>query len=520
MLHKIPQLKDYDVSPLTGFLPDVPPLERLPNPYYAPWETIAQNLPMFVMTRQVRDYVDTKLPCLTTDLLQTEAEWQRAVSILGFISHAYVWSGDSPRDHIPSQLADPWRAATQHFDLPPITSYAGVCLWNFKSIYPDTEPQNWDLENLATLVTFTGSYDEAWFYLVSTAIERQGAPCLTHGLDAIKACRANDADAVVSNLQALAEAIDGMTTTLARMFEMCDPHTFYFRIRPYLAGWKNMADAGLPYGVRYGDDKEYQQISGGSNAQSSLIQALDILLNVEHHPTGHRRSGGLPTASSETTSTSTGYGDKNNFLVEMRTYMPKKHREFLEALIRVSHIRDYVLEHAEDTPALVLSYDACLAMLRTFRDKHIQVVSRYIIIQARKAQKLAAKNPVSASAAAPAEPAAEETKREGLATATSSKATPRGTGGTALIPFLKQARDETGDPAASTWGRRLLSDTSRALDNPHTLPVLPSKNTPPQQHGEERLGLQVVKDNQNEDQKQKSTLERLRSAVMGSSNFY
>jgi len=34
----------------------------------------------------------------------------------------------------------------------------------------------------------------------------------------------------------------------------------------------------------------------------------------------------------------------------------------------------------------------------------------------------------------------------------------RGTGGTALIPFLKQARDETGEPAIDAWARRLLSN--------------------------------------------------------------
>ena len=34
----------------------------------------------------------------------------------------------------------------------------------------------------------------------------------------------------------------------------------------------------------------------------------------------------------------------------------------------------------------------------------------------------------------------------------------RGTGGTALIPFLKQARDETGEPAIDAWARRLLND--------------------------------------------------------------
>ena len=34
----------------------------------------------------------------------------------------------------------------------------------------------------------------------------------------------------------------------------------------------------------------------------------------------------------------------------------------------------------------------------------------------------------------------------------------RGTGGTALIPFLKQARDETGEPAIDVWAKRLLGD--------------------------------------------------------------
>ncbi len=33
----------------------------------------------------------------------------------------------------------------------------------------------------------------------------------------------------------------------------------------------------------------------------------------------------------------------------------------------------------------------------------------------------------------------------------------RGTGGTALIPFLKQARDETGEPAIDAWARKVLT---------------------------------------------------------------
>lgn len=514
MLPPIPNLQDYDVSPVTGFLPETGIVERLSDPYYQPWETLAQNLPSFVMTRQIRNYVDNKLPLLSTDKLKTEGEWQRACSILGFIAHAYVWAGDKPRDHLPRQIADPWVETSNHFDLPAIATYAGTCLWNFKTIFPGIPPEEWSLENLATLTTVTGSYDESWFYLVSTVIERQGAPCLAHGLDAIKACREGDSESVVKHLQTFAETIDELTTTLARMFEMCDPHTFYFRIRPYLAGWKNMAEAGLPRGVRYGDSPEYRQISGGSNAQSSLIQALDILLNVKHYPTGHRKStnGILPTQTPPASSNAAKSSEsKSNFIHEMRKYMPIKHREFLEDLTKVAHIRDYVLKHAEETPALVISYDACLAMLRNFRDKHIQIVSRYIIIQARKAKKAA--TPATESSTAAAAAPESGTVRQGLATAKSSKGTPRGTGGTALIPFLKQARDETGDPAASSWGRRLLSDSSGVLENPNTIPVVPSS--------EIRRELEQMNNSSNttagkkDSEESQSAFSRFKHAVLG-----
>lgn len=440
MLSPIPVLEDYDVSPRTGFLPEELPLEKLDNPYFAPWEDIAKDLPSLIMTRRLRFLVD-KMPLLSTDKLATEAEWRRACSILGFICHGYVWAGVTPSEQLPIQLAEPWISVNNHFDLPPIATYAGLCLWNHRTVFP-VEPEQWDLESLATLNTFTGCVDESWFYLVSTAIERQGAPCLTTGLDAIRAVRQDDPAEVIRNLQKLAEAISSIADTLSRMYEMCDPHIFYFRIRPFLAGWKNMADAGLPDGVRYGNETEFRQYAGGSNAQSSLIQALDIILSVHHNPPGeHRQQKVSPSVplhenpDKHTRSIET--PKKNNFIQQMRSYMPGKHREFLEALTEVAEIREYVVRNSERVPELVLSYDACLAMLRAFRDRHIQIVSRYIILQAQRQN------------------TGTGMRRHGLATA--EKAT-RGTGGTALIPFLKQARDETGDAAAGTWGRRLLQE--------------------------------------------------------------
>lgn len=71
------------------------------------------------------------------------------------------------------------------------------------------------------------------------------------------------------------------------MEEGCAPEVFYRDIRPFLAGSKNMALAGLPDGVFYEEDDdvgkgEWRQYSGGSNAQSSLMQFFDIVLGVEH----------------------------------------------------------------------------------------------------------------------------------------------------------------------------------------------------------------------------------------------
>lgn len=95
MIPSIPRLSDYDVSALHGFLPTEPPLEVLPDPYYAPWETVQRNLQSLILTKRLRSVVD-RLPVLETDRLRTEAEWRRAYLVLGFMTHAYVWGGDSP----------------------------------------------------------------------------------------------------------------------------------------------------------------------------------------------------------------------------------------------------------------------------------------------------------------------------------------------------------------------------------------------------------------------------------------
>lgn len=331
-----------------------------------------------------------------------------------------------------------------------MATYAAEVLWNYKPLFGDEPIDN--LENLSTLTTFTGSLDESWFYIVSVAIEAKAAPILPVMLDAFAAARIGDETTVASALQRCAELLEDLGGLLLRMYDSCDPHVFYHRMRPFLAGSKGMTEAGLPRGVQFDDGSGTQpfvQFSGGSNAQSSMLQFFDIALGIEHRPTGVRRA---PPSPGTVAAAADPPAPSHNFINEMRRYMPKQHREFLEHVAHVANLRDFVKAH-ESNRILATSYDACLAMLRDFRDKHMQIVSRYIIVKSRESQSHA--RSMSPRHAPSFGLAAASSNGEG----SRDKKQLRGTGGTALVQFLRQARDESSEPAIGDWARRILTNT-------------------------------------------------------------
>jgi len=461
MLPPVPALSDYGISPTHGFLPEVLPLTRLPDPYYNKWEAITANLQALILSKRLRGVVD-RLPVLSTIGLEHDAEWRRAYSLLSFMAHGYIWGGDSPSDRLPPSIAVPLLKVSQHLEVPPVATYAAVCLWNFKPLFMDEDIDN--LENLATLNTFTGALDESWFYLVSVAMEARGAPIIPLMLEAIEAARKNDAAAVTRNLNTFGERLDDITALLQRMHESCDPTIFYHRIRPFLAGSKNMAEAGLPNGVIYEDGsgtENYRQYAGGSNAQSSLIQFFDVVLGIEHRPTGEKRgrqdeqeSQGRPPAP------------KHNFIMEMRRYMPGPHARFLGDVQAVANIRDFVERNRSNGP-LALAYDACLSMLSNLRDKHIAIVTRYIVLPSREVRaRSRSRSPVAVRkmnlAVASRQPQGIAYDAREAARQNGKQNNLKGTGGTALISFLKQARDETGEPAIEQWAQRFMSRQIRS----------------------------------------------------------
>lgn len=269
-------------------------------------------------------------------------------------------------------------------------------------------------------------------------------------LAAVEAARINDSAVVTACLRRFAERLDDLGALLQRMHEGCDPHVFYHRIRPFLAGSKNMGEAGLPNGVFYEESNgngSFKQLSGGSNAQSSILQFFDIALGIEHRPTGEKKD-----MSSESELEGTAPPPKHNFLHEMRRYMPGPHRRFLEDFTMVANIRDYV-EINRSNLELTTSYDACLAMLRAFRDIHINVVARYIVLKTRESRSHSrSKSPQATRHKMNIATASRQTKEDAKGTKKL-----KGTGGTALLPFLKQARDETGEPTVNQWAKRVAS---------------------------------------------------------------
>jgi indoleamine 2,3-dioxygenase len=93
------RLEDYAVSDKNGFLPTSPPLAKLPA-YYEPWEALAGRLSTLINEGSIRSLIDD-LPILDAFWLKTEPEKRRAYSVLGFLTHAYIWGGEKPKDVCP-----------------------------------------------------------------------------------------------------------------------------------------------------------------------------------------------------------------------------------------------------------------------------------------------------------------------------------------------------------------------------------------------------------------------------------
>lgn len=326
---------------------------------------------------------------------------------------------------LPPPITVPLLAVSQRLDLPPVATYASLCLWNYKLVSSTRFPGN--LDAVSAMHTFTGTRSESWFYMVSVAMEAQAGALLPIVVSAEQAAADEDVFAVRSGLYSIAACINSVTSLLTRMHEQCEPHDFFHLVRPFLAGGRGMTEAGLPHGIFYdqGNQRgEWMKLRGGSNGQSSMIQLFDVILGVTHSASGHQS----PHSDAEDAKT-----EKMSFQQEVRSYMPGAHRRFLERMSRHGRLRAFALREGSNPgqEKCRRAYQAAVDALTRLRNEHLKIVTRYIVVPSHASQASTARNLASAShmGAGGADGVGEDALT--------------GTGGTALLPFLRQSRDET-----------------------------------------------------------------------------
>lgn len=367
-----------------GFLPAQEPLQKLPKDFVE-WENHAKQLPKLLMSNQLRQIIQQSSP-FPTDKLANDQQLERAMLILSFLGHAYVWGEKSPALSIPAILAKPWYDVAKKLGRPPVLSYASYALNNWQKINKESAIQ---LGNIALLQNFHGGQDEEWFVLIHVAIEAKIASALQAIPLILNAVKKKDNAIVLDNLQIVVNGLTKICNVLDRMIDRCDPYIYFNRVRPYIHGWKD--NPALPHGIIYEGVVEYeerpQQFRGETGAQSSIIPVMDALLNIEHQNDMLR-----------------------SYLQEMRDYMPTLHRAFLENVEASKGIRHYIVNHYKSTPLLRSLYNECIDLVMRFRSTHLHYAALYIQNQAQV-------DPTNPNAV--------------------------GTGGTPFMTYLKKHFDET-----------------------------------------------------------------------------
>jgi len=376
-------LNSYDIS-TNGFIPEEHPLENLPE-YFEPWDRLVYKLPVLIKENNLKEAVKV-LPLLDSTKLETSGELQRGYLILSMIAHSYMWDPNynNKPEFIPSQLAIPWHNIATRLGIVPILTHAAVDLYNWKLI---DKSGSIVLDNLRAIHTITGTFDEEWFYIVMTAIEKKGFTILLEIVNIYKINLNDDfIRIVIDSLQNIRDTLIEIKKILGRMKEKCRPEIFFNVLRPFLGGW--FGNDTFPNGIVYqGVSEEPMKYVGGSAAQSSLLPSIDAAFNVEH---------------------------ADVYFEKIKKYMPDKHREFINFVKDNINIRTIV--ESSNNPQLTSIYNDCLSELKKLRLVHRGIAELYI-------QKMIQLN-------------------EGSTTKSPDEL--KGTGGTTIAEFLTKAIDETG----------------------------------------------------------------------------
>jgi indoleamine 2,3-dioxygenase len=331
-----------------GFLPERDPLREFsPGSELATLDELGKDLPSLLQDAGFRKYLrQRKIPAWPDNGGNEETLPQLRLYYLriGFLASAYVNQvGQAPVKTLPRNIAVPLCRSCELLRRPPILSYDGYALYNWKRFDPAGPIA---LGNLDTLQNFVHLYDEHWFILVHVEIEALAAKILAAVADFGDLVQRtsgkweDDALSAATNdsLRAIAAAVWEQVAVLRRIPEKMDPALYFKTFRPYIRFFEDVVYEGV--------DAAPLNFRGETGAQSSIMPTLVAFMKIPH------RQSVL-----------------TDHLADMRRFMPPEHRAVIEEVEAIPSVRKWA---NRDT------YNEVLEAMATFREVHYGWAEEYI----------------------------------------------------------------------------------------------------------------------------------------------
>lgn len=334
-----------------GFLPHHDPLSRFPEgSEFAVLDEIGRDLPSLLQDKGFWAYARSLAIPLwpehrsaDSDLPELRLYYVR----VGFLASAYINQvGAEPARMLPANLAAPLCRACRLLSRPPILSYDGYALYNWKRFRKDGPIA---LGNIDTIQNFVHLYDEHWFILVHVEIESIAARIIDAIARAAAAMDENQPALVDESVRGIADAIDDEVRVLRRIPEKMNPALYYKTFRPYIRFFENVEyEAEVP-GARVARDSAARismNFRGETGAQSSIMPLLVAFMKIPHRPSM-----------------------LTNHLLDMRNYMPAEHRALIGTVEAMPSVRGIAGKQ---------NYNAVLDAMAEFRSVHYGWAQEYI----------------------------------------------------------------------------------------------------------------------------------------------
>jgi indoleamine 2,3-dioxygenase len=294
---------------IRGFLPEQDPLSSFPadSPYKL-LDDIGKDLPSLLHDSHFRSYARTlNIPSWQGGVDKENLPALRLYYLrMGFLASAYINQvGEDVCHVLPANIAVPLAQACKLLERPPILSYDGYALYNWRRFQTD---QPIELGNLDTLQNFVHLYDEHWFILVHVEIEAIAADILAAIARIDKNLKTVPEPDIEADLWRIAAAIGRQVNVLKRIPEKMDPKLYYKTFRPYIRFFENVVYEGV--------NQQAIDFRGETGAQSSIVPVLVEFMKIPHQPS-----------------------ILTKHLEDMRRYMPKRHRLYIEQAAAMPSIK-------------------------------------------------------------------------------------------------------------------------------------------------------------------------------------